>query len=41
MEIIAYESGYGTQSFFNRMFKIEMNMTPMIYRKARQGVVVR
>lgn len=41
MEIIAYESGYKTQSFFNRMFKTEMNMTPMTYRKERQGVVVR
>jgi AraC-like DNA-binding protein len=41
MEIIAYESGYGTQSFFNRMFKAEMLMTPMVYRRERQGVVVR
>ncbi len=41
MEMIAYESGYGTQSFFNRMFKAEMNKTPMVYRRERQRVVVR
>jgi AraC-like DNA-binding protein len=32
IEIIAYESGYGSQSFFNRMFKRFSGITPLAYR---------
>ena len=37
IELIAYESGYSNQSFFNRMFKEIMHVTPLAYRKIRQG----
>lgn len=33
IEAIAYESGYGNQSFFNRMFKRINGITPLAYRK--------
>lgn len=33
MEMIAYESGYGSQSFFNKMFKKVMGLTPHGYKK--------
>lgn len=32
IETIAYESGYGSQSFFNRMFKRFSGITPLAYR---------
>lgn len=32
IETIAYESGYGSQSFFNRMFKRFNGVTPLAYR---------
>lgn len=32
IETIAYESGYGSQSFFNRMFKRFNGITPLTYR---------
>ncbi len=32
MEMIAYESGYGSQSFFNKMFKKVMGVTLLGYR---------
>jgi AraC-like DNA-binding protein/mannose-6-phosphate isomerase-like protein (cupin superfamily) len=32
LEMIAYESGYGSQSFFNKMFKKVMGLTPYAYR---------
>lgn len=36
IELIAYESGYSNQSFFNRVFKEIMHTTPMNYRRERQ-----
>jgi quinolinate synthetase A subunit len=36
IELIAYQSGYGNQSFFNRVFKEIMHTTPMNYRRERQ-----
>lgn len=36
IEVIAYESGYVHQSFFNRVFKDIMQMTPLAYRRNRQ-----
>lgn len=35
IELIAYETGYSNQSFFNRVFKEKMYKTPLAYRKAR------
>lgn len=32
MEMIAYQSGYRSQSFFNKMFKKVMGLTPHVYR---------
>lgn len=35
MELIAYESGYASQSFFNKMFKKVMGVTPHGYKSNR------
>lgn len=37
IELIAYESGYSNQSFFNRVFKEIMHKTPMVYRREKRG----
>jgi AraC-like DNA-binding protein len=36
IELIAYESGYRSQSFFNRVFKEIRQITPLAYRQNRQ-----
>jgi AraC-like DNA-binding protein len=37
IELIAYESGYSSQSFFNRVFKEIRQITPLAYRRSRQA----
>jgi AraC-like DNA-binding protein len=37
IETVAYESGYGSQSFFNRMFKRFNGTTPLTYRSKWQS----
>lgn len=41
IEIIAYESGYGSQSFFNRMFKRFSGITPLAYRYEWQAKMLK
>jgi YesN/AraC family two-component response regulator len=37
IELVAYQSGYSNQSFFNRVFKEIMHKTPMVYSREKQG----